>query len=69
MPSRMFKAGKLPEAIELYSAAVRLKPDFELAHYNLAVALHRQGQAVRAAEEFAQAQRLAAARNGSSPPP
>ena len=42
----------------LFRSALRLKPDYALAHYGLGVALAEKGNKEAAAREFAEAQRL-----------
>jgi Flp pilus assembly protein TadD len=51
----LHKAGKLPEAIEEYRAALRIIPGSAEAHYNLGVALHSQGDKAGAIAEFQKA--------------
>jgi tetratricopeptide (TPR) repeat protein len=50
--------GRIGEAINQYVEAVRLKPDFALAQYNLGVAYLRQGQTSEAASQFQETLRL-----------
>jgi Flp pilus assembly protein TadD len=45
----------LDEAIEHYSEAVRLRPDYAEAYNNLGTALARKGNAASAARAFARA--------------
>ena len=50
--------GKLEEAIAAYRTAIRLKPDYAEAHYNLGIALHDQGKLEEAIAEYRTAIRL-----------
>ena len=43
--------GKITEAIEAFRQPLRLKPDFEKAHYNLGIALRVAGRQQAAQEE------------------
>jgi tetratricopeptide (TPR) repeat protein len=45
-------AGKIPEAISEYEAAIRAKPDYAIAHLNLGLMLARQGRLDEAATKF-----------------
>lgn len=47
--------GKLPEAIQEYEEAIRLKPDLPVAHYNLGVALASQGKLDEAIQHYQRA--------------
>ena len=47
--------GKLDEAIEAYKKSISLKPDFALAHYNLASTLQELGRLEDAEASFKQA--------------
>src|SRR5207247_1794040 len=47
--------GKLTEAIEHYTTALRIKPDYADAHINLGVALAQQGKLAEASEHYRQA--------------
>jgi len=51
--------GDAAEAAELYGRAVRRRPDFVEAHYNLGNALHALGRDVEAAEAYRHVLRLA----------
>jgi Flp pilus assembly protein TadD len=53
--------GRGAEAIEAFRAAVRLRPEYGEAHYNLGVALSGAGQYAAALAEFETALRLAPA--------
>jgi tetratricopeptide (TPR) repeat protein len=53
----MANRGKLPESIEQYKQALRIKPDFATAHNNLGTALASQGKVSEAIAEFAAALR------------
>ena len=48
-------AGKDEEAIEVFKLAIRLRPDFANAHYNLGSEYQRLGNFAAAIEEFNQA--------------
>jgi tetratricopeptide (TPR) repeat protein len=50
--------GRTDEAIQHAEAAIRLKPNFAFAHFNLAFALASRGEADRAIPEYEQALRL-----------
>ena len=50
--------GKLDEAVAEYRAAIRLKPDYAEAHYNLGIALTDQGKLDEAVAEYRAAIRL-----------
>jgi tetratricopeptide (TPR) repeat protein len=50
--------GRLREAIEHYGQAVRIKPDYAAAHYNLGVALEQAGRVQEAIEHYEQALRI-----------
>ena len=56
------QAGHSTDAISHYSAAIKLKPDFAEAHYNLGLALTNTGNLEEAAQQFREAARLAAQR-------
>src|SRR5256712_213731 len=47
--------GKLTEAIEHYTTALRIKPDYADAHINLGIALAQQGKLAEASEHYQQA--------------
>src|SRR3989454_1085864 len=50
--------GKLTEAIEHYTTALRIKPDYADAHINLGIALAQQGKPAEAIEHYPQALQL-----------
>jgi tetratricopeptide (TPR) repeat protein len=50
--------GRLPEAVEQYEQALRLQPDYAVAHYNLGNALLELRRVPEAAGHFEQAVRL-----------
>jgi len=50
--------GRTDEAIAQYTAALRLKPDFSLAHYDLGNALARQGRVEEAVAQYREVLRL-----------
>src|SRR5437867_2729468 len=50
--------GKLTEAIEHYTTALRIKPDYADAHINLGIALAQQGKLAEASEHYQQALHL-----------
>ena len=50
--------GKLPEAVASYQQAVRVKPDYAVAHNNLGNALREQGRLAEAVASLEQALRL-----------
>jgi Flp pilus assembly protein TadD len=52
------ESGRLDEAIASFREAVRLKPDFARAHFNLGVALYRRGDRAGAAAALREAGRL-----------
>ena len=54
----MLGLGKAPEAIEHYEQALRIRPDFAEAHYNLGVALERVGRPQEAIGHYEQALRI-----------
>ncbi len=54
-----YKKGDLPLAIENYQRALRMKPDFGLARYNLGLALRDNKQTEQALVEFRHAAALA----------
>ena len=56
--SKLFQAGKVPEAIKQYEKALRFKPDFAEAHSKLGVALVRLGRVPEAIEQYHQALRI-----------
>jgi tetratricopeptide (TPR) repeat protein len=51
----LYRAQRLPEALNAYLAALRLQPDYALAHYNLGVTLLDSAQPDKAAAEFEKA--------------
>jgi Flp pilus assembly protein TadD len=51
--------GKSSEAITFYQRAIRVKPDYAMAHYNLAKALGEQGDRAAAIQLYRKAVRLA----------
>jgi tetratricopeptide (TPR) repeat protein len=58
------RAGDLPGAILQFQAAIRLDPDFALAHYNLGLAYRRSGRPELAAAPLARAVSLRPDRAG-----
>jgi len=50
--------GRIDEAIEHYSEALRIKPDYEKAHNNLGVTLQDQGRIDEAIEHYLEALRI-----------
>ena len=54
----MVQLGRLPEAIEQYEQALRLKPDYAEVHYNLGVALVQLGRLPEAMGHWEQASRI-----------
>src|SRR5439155_9230165 len=50
--------GKLTEAIEHYTTALRIKPDYADAHINLGIALAQQGKLAEAIDHYQQALHL-----------
>jgi len=55
---RMLDAGDLDGAISQFRSAVKLSPDFALAHYELSLALSRKGDRTEAAAELKRAAEL-----------
>ena len=51
-------AGRMDEAVRYFEAALRRRPEYFDAHYNLGMALAMQNDFVRAGDEFAAAVRL-----------
>ena len=51
-------AGRTPEAIGKYEAALRLEPRYAAAHYNLAKALDRAGRTQEALPHFEESLRI-----------
>lgn len=61
-------AGKrFDEAITIYRRALQINPGSPVIHYDLGVALYRQGDQTGAQAEIAEAQRLQSAGNGNQP--
>lgn len=56
--SDLAQQGRLTEAIDHLSAALRLKPDYTKAHNNLGLALFKQGNLDQAANHFSAALRI-----------
>ena len=54
----LLRQGQTSEAITQYTAALRLKPNFAQAHYNLGVALADQGHLTEARWHFSEVLRL-----------
>ena len=54
----MARAGRVPEAIQFFEKALRLKPDFADAHCDLGIALEREGRTQEAVEHFEQAVKI-----------
>ena len=52
------QAGRLPEAIEQYEQALRIRPDIAVAHYYLGAALNQAGRVPEAIEQYEQALRI-----------
>ena len=52
------RLGRVPEAMAHWEQALRLKPDFAEAHYNLGVALEEAGRAQEAIGHYEQALRI-----------
>jgi tetratricopeptide (TPR) repeat protein len=50
--------GKLPEAVAQYEQALRIKPDYVDAHFNLGLALEKLGRTPEAIEHYQQALKL-----------
>ena len=50
--------GRMPDAIGHYEQALRLKPDYAEAHYNLGIALDAEGRTREAIAQFEEALRL-----------
>jgi Flp pilus assembly protein TadD len=50
--------GQLPDAIAEFQAALRIKPDYPEAHYNLGIALYKTGQVSEAISEYQAALRI-----------
>jgi len=53
------RQGRTDEAIEHFHEALRIKPDFERAHYNLGIALLEQGKIDEAIAQFRETLRIA----------
>ncbi len=54
----MAQTGKFEEAIAHYQQALRIKPDYADAHYNLGIALARAGRIPEAIVQYEQALRI-----------
>jgi len=52
------RSGRMPEAIEHLEQALRLKPDYVEAHFNLGLALEKLGRTPEAIEHYQQALKL-----------
>jgi len=52
------QAGRIQEAIRHYEQALRIKPDFADAHYNLGNALEKAGPVPEAIQHYKQALRI-----------
>jgi protein O-GlcNAc transferase len=63
------QAGKLREAKTEFAAAVRLKPRYAEAHYNLALALHQEGNEAESRAEFEKAFEIAPELKDAQRPP
>jgi tetratricopeptide (TPR) repeat protein len=50
--------GKLPEAVAQYEQALRSRPDYVEAHFNLGLALEKLGRATEAIEQYKHALEL-----------
>jgi tetratricopeptide (TPR) repeat protein len=50
--------GKLPEAVAEYEQALRSKPDYVEAHFNLGLALEKMGRTAEAIGQYEQALKL-----------
>jgi protein O-GlcNAc transferase len=50
--------GRAPEAMEHWEQAIRLKPDYAEAHYNLGVALEQAGKVSEAIQHYREAVRI-----------
>jgi Tfp pilus assembly protein PilF len=55
----LLQAGDIPAAVAEFAEAVRLKPQYAEAHYNLALALQQQGKAEESHAEFERAFEIA----------
>ena len=55
----LLRAGDAPKAQAEFGEAVRLKPGYAEAHYNLALALQQEGKDEAARAEFAKAYEIA----------
>jgi Flp pilus assembly protein TadD len=51
-------ANRIPEARRQFEEAIKLKPNLAIAHFNLGVALVRQGHLADAKREFEEVMRL-----------
>jgi tetratricopeptide (TPR) repeat protein len=56
--SALFEAGRVPEALQQYEAALHLKPDSAETHINLGNALTRMGRPAEAVRHYEEALRL-----------
>jgi tetratricopeptide (TPR) repeat protein len=56
--STYYKSGKYEEAIESYKQAIRIDPDYAMAHYNLGLAYVESGKYKEAIESYKQALRI-----------
>jgi Tfp pilus assembly protein PilF len=55
----LLQAGNLREAKAQFADALRLKPLYAEAHYNLALVLHQEGNEAESRAEFAKAYEIA----------
>ena len=54
----LIRSGNLAQAVEQFKAALKIKPDFDDAHYNLGYALSRQGNLEAGIHHFGETLRL-----------
>jgi tetratricopeptide (TPR) repeat protein len=54
----LFRLGEVQEAIEHWEQALRIKPDYADAHYNLGIALEQTGKIQEAIQHYEQALRI-----------
>ena len=54
----MMKLGKVPEAAEHFEQALRSKPNYVEAHFNLGLALEKMGRRPEAIEQYHQVLKL-----------
>ena len=54
----MEQTGRVQEAIQHYEQALRINPDYAVAHYNLGVALEQAGRMPEAIQHYEQALRI-----------